>query len=114
MDILSILGVLWRMKERCPVMNVATGKRTVFLDEDSTSNERKRRKLNQGDVVTNLKEIQSPGALRQLLLFQQDDPSKLRQSMLSQFALDPRLNLSEQVFKSSRFSWNRSFMPRKG
>lgn len=96
-------------------MNVAMGKRTVFPDEDPTSNDGKRRKLDQGHVVTNSQEVQSTRALRQLLMFQQDDPTKLRQSMLlCQFSLDSMLNLNEQVFKSSRPSWNQSFMPRKG
>ena len=63
-------------------MNVARGKRTVFPDDDSISNERKRRKLDNGHAVTCSEEIQSTHTLRQLLVFQQDDPSKLRQSML--------------------------------
>lgn len=63
-------------------MNVATGKRTAFLDEDPASNDRKRRKLDEGKVFTNSEDIQSARALRQLLTFQQDDISKLRHSML--------------------------------
>jgi len=63
-------------------MNVATGKRTVFQDEDPFAGDRKRRKLDQGHLVANAEEIQSARALRLLLVFQQDDPSKLRQSML--------------------------------
>ncbi|MCJ1250321.1 hypothetical protein MMC30_007547 [Trapelia coarctata] len=62
-------------------MNVATDKRTVFQDEDLGANDRKRRKLDGGHVVSTWEEIQSARALKLLLVFQQDDTSKLRQSI---------------------------------
>ena len=63
-------------------MNVATGKRTVFQDEHPFDAGRKRRKIDEGHAVATSEEIQSARALRLLLAFQQDDASKLRQSML--------------------------------